>query len=184
MVVNYLKIAPRGVQSLSAHRAVAEPRSSPGLTPLLIRMEACVRRLSQKESKLYYTPDPVSAIVSGDCRLRSERGRTSNDRAGSLRRVGMLCGQRRTGQAIEKSAACDCTCVMVLSFPQRLGSADAKMIAPSLLAEQLSDCQPGDSVILGQTNRNAHPGIERRKGAPDINVPRRQRCCYRLMWTT
>ena len=75
-----------------------------------------------------------SAIVSGDCRLRSERGRTSNDRAGSLRRVGMLCGQRRTGQAIEKSAACDCTCVMVLSFPQRLGSADAKMIAPSLQA--------------------------------------------------
>ena len=104
------------------------------LTPLLIRMEACVRRLSQKESESYYTPDPVSAIVSGDCRLRSERGRTSNDRAGSLRRVGMLCGQRRTGQAIEKSAACDCTCVMVLSFPQRLGSADAKMIAPSLLA--------------------------------------------------
>jgi hypothetical protein len=39
-----------------------------------------------------------------------------------------------TRQAIEKSAAFDCTGLMVLSFPQRLGSADAKMIAPSLLA--------------------------------------------------
>ena len=114
--------------------------------------------------------------MSGDCRLRSERGRTSNDRAGSLRRVrGMLCGQRRTGQAIEKSAACDCTCVMVLSFPQRLGSADAKMIAPSLLAEQLSELPPGRQRYSRADQFEMRTQVSRGGKARPISISPRRR---------